>query len=176
MLLLLFNLWNRIHAGNLAGSFDTFPLPNWMRVWLSRYPMQQRVAIYARVMEGRDLTSLAPDELGCAESVSRILVQWGLSPSVVTGTWTLQQELQKNKNFKRISEREVTPGCVIIAATGEGNGKIKNGHVGIVGENLRIWSNNSSTGKWDNHLTVFFFKNHYGLAGGYPVYYYKIIN
>lgn len=159
----------------LAGS-QWIPIPLWLNRWLKRYPLQTQVVIYARILEGKDLSELAPNEFGCAESVSRILTQFGLLHAVCTGTWTLNQELKNSRYFQRISEYDVTPGTIIIATTGEGNGQLKNGHVGIVDENKRVWSNNSYTGKWSNHLNVMFFKNYYGLIGGFPIHYYKIIS
>jgi hypothetical protein len=128
----------------------------------------------AKAKMGVDASPLdrAPDELGCAESVSTIL-SGILDFPIVTGTWTLWRELESNKAFSKVIVP--APGCVIISPTGTGKGSIKNGHAGIVGENGIVYSNNSASGKWDDYLTLDSWKDYYVKKGGYPVYYYQLI-
>lgn len=111
------------------------------------------------------------DELGCAESVSFVLMKAGVKglPSAgITGTYTLNEWLKKN--LKAV--KEPLPGDIIMSATGTGNGSIKNGHVGIVGKHS-IMSNNYKTFKWDWHLKMDWWNEYYGKKGGFPVLFYR---
>src|SRR3954462_12894985 len=52
-------------------------------------------------------------------------------------------------------------GDIVISPTGYGNGSMPNGHVGIIGDNGQIMSNNSATGLWDIHFTLASWKARY---------------
>lgn len=157
-----------LNRGRLAGS-GFVPLPAYIKGILARFPLAKQIAIYARLVENTDLSFVAPDELGCAESVTRLInyLEPTLGLPVVTGTWTLDQALKRNTHFFPIQKMFVRDGCIIIAVTGEGIG---NGHVGIlVGD--RVYSNNSNTGRWDKHFTHDGFRNYF-IKRGFPIKYY----
>lgn len=129
--------------------------------------------IYNRAvaMIGTDASpsDIAPDELGCAESVSTILN--GLYPDfpIITGTATLYETISKRKDFVRLTKPE--RGCLIIYPTGYGNGGLKNGHIFIYGDDNHLYSNNSNSkpkGLWDDHWTLAEARTYYQGKGGYP--------
>lgn len=156
------------------GANSFVPLPEWlkslMRTW--GYSTGQMVLVYSKLALGTDFSQLTPDDVGCAESVTKLLrgVDKRLVP-IITGTASLNAELWKSPRFKEVGVPR--PGDIIISPTGRGNGRVPNGHVGIVGEDGVIYSNNSHTGKWDKHLTLRGWYAHFGDRGGYPIYYYS---
>lgn len=114
------------------------------------------------------------DSIACAETLSTIINSIDNTFPVITGTWTLWDFVKRiRKDFIKITQPE--KGAILMYVTGTGNGKIKNGHVFIVGENGKLLSNNSLTGKFDSHWTVETARNHYGVEGGYPRYIYRWI-
>ena len=151
-------------------------MPSWARTWLRRYPLQKQVHVYARIVIGSDMSSIAPNELGCAESVTRLLqqVNANLCP-VYTGTWHLLDHLIHAKTqFKEVTEQEAKDGSIVIAATGTGFGLFP-GHVGII-DSKRVLSNNSRTGKWDGYWSLLAFKDRYQRQGGMRIRYFAIKN
>lgn len=158
---------------SLAGN-RFFPMPFWLKRYLSRLSMPERIALYSQLCVGVDLSMIAPDELGCAESVSRLLNTLDEQTPIVLGTWTLNDYILKNKNrFEILNKAE--DGCIVIAVTGTGNGKIKNGHVGFYVKG-RVLSNNSYTGKFDNHYPLEAFVARYYGVGGFTIRFYKVKN
>ena len=155
------------------GNNGFIPLPSGIKTFLSRFPLSKQISVYARLVKGVDLSFIAPDELGCAESVTRMLsfIAPQLGVPVITGTWTLDQHLKKNPKFLTIPRSMVKDGCIIIAVTGEGSGA---GHVGIVVGSV-VYSNNSYTGKWDAHISHEAFRWSYGKRG-FPIKYYLPIS
>lgn len=122
---------------------------------------------------GRDASpsDLAPDELGCAETVTTLLKQIYPETPIITGTWTLWDYFRKNDTvwFPLL---EPEPGCVVICATGTGNGKFP-GHTGILLDDGTIASNDSWTGRLERNYDLDTWKKRYQSLGGFPVYYYK---
>lgn len=98
-------------------------------------------AVYAAAYSclGRDLSKLAPDEQGCAESVSRILRLVYPDFPIITSTTALDAHLRNSPRFTAVQ----TPkkGYVTMFATRGGT----IGHVGIMGKR-NIMSNTSATG------------------------------
>lgn len=127
----------------------------------------------AKGVIGQDASpsDLAPDELGCAESVSNIVRKVLPDFPIITGTWTLEQKLKTDKRFTRV----LTPskGTIVISATGTGNGKIA-GHVGIFGDGV-IMSNDSATGKFMPNFTLEGWTKRYKGIGGFPINYYDVV-
>lgn len=113
---------------------------------------------------------LAPDELGCAETVTTILKKLYPQTPIITGTWTLWDYFEKHPNWFPMQQPE--PGCIIISPTGTGNGKFP-GHVGIMLDDGTIASNDSFTGKFERNYDLDTWKARYQEKGGFPVYYYK---
>ena len=65
-------------------------------------------------------------------------------------------------------------GNIVISPTGMGDGSIR-GHVGIMGKNDVIMSNDSRTGKWMANYTIETWRERYSRKGKMPVYFYKVI-
>lgn len=116
---------------------------------------------------------LAPDELGCAETVTTILKQVHPDTPILVGTWALYEYLQNAKNgWSKLQEPE--EGCIVISPTGLGK-KGTHGHVGFVLRDNVIASNSSwpnTLGKFLKNFTVDKWISYYG-AMNYPVYYFK---
>lgn len=112
------------------------------------------------------------DDLGCAESASTIIHSVIPEFPILTGTYPLLEELQRSSKFQPTVF--LRPGTVIIAATGTGNGKIR-GHVGFMGENHIIISNDSATGTMLENFTYGSFYRKYNAIGGMKVHLFKAI-
>lgn len=116
---------------------------------------------------------IAPDGFACAESVSTILNEYleGNFP-IITGTWTLNEYLKESSRFSIVDTPR--PGDIIMSPTGMGNGKISNGHVGIYGDDNRIYSNNPTNGLFDDRMTLEYWKDYLVKLGGYPLIVYRL--
>lgn len=115
----------------------------------------------------------APDELGCADTVSNIIRKVLPDFPIITGTSTLWSRLQSDKRFERVGVPEV--GAVIISPTGNGNGTFP-GHTGICGEDGVIMSNNSYNGKFEANYTQKTWEARYMRKGGFPMMFYRLKN
>lgn len=89
---------------------------------------------------------LAPDELGCAETVTTLLKKIYPDTPIITGTFSLWMYLNNPRNgYERVTVP--TPETIVVSPTGTGNpGTI--GHAGIFMEDMTIASNDSRTGKF----------------------------
>lgn len=136
-----------------------------------------RVKLYATALSflGTDASPLdeAPDDLGCADSVSLIIKS--AFPQSIKGsvsTAVLFNQLNNSDAFKRV--KDFRAGDIVISPTGFGKtGKVKNGHTGIVGENEEIMSNSSSTGLWTTNYTITSWVARFRTLGGYPIYVFR---
>lgn len=120
-----------------------------------------------------------PDMFACAETVTTLLKSCGVFSQVVTGTWTLNQRLERGREKGWVQTTNPQPGDIIISPTGMRRNtatSIKNGHVGIVGNNGLIYSNDSYTGKWMTHYTLDSWHTRYAKIGTYPVIYYTYVS
>ena len=139
-----------------------------------------RVKLYAAALSylGQDASpnDTAPDEYGCADTVSCILLS-AFGPVIyhTVSTAELYKQLNASKSFSRVSEFRC--GDIIISPTGYASKPkiIPNGHVGIVGENEEILSNSSGTGLFTNNFTVKTWVDRYRTKGGYPIYFFRKI-
>lgn len=114
----------------------------------------------------------APDELGCAETVSTIVNKKYKDFPIITGTWTLNSYLSNPKNgWVRVDNP--MPEDIVISPTGLGR-KGTNGHTGFVLNNGIIASNDSRSGKFIKNFTIEVWKDYYGKLG-YPTYFYRKI-
>lgn len=86
-------------------------------------------------------SDLAPDELGCAESVSTIISKVTTYP-IITGTWTLMAHLNNSKKFDKIDIKDLKPGDILLYATGTIKAPFP-GHVFVCTENDMLMSNHS---------------------------------
>lgn len=137
-----------------------------------------RVKLYAKALSflGTDASPLdiAVDDLGCADSVSSVIKS--VFPTAIPGsvsTAELNNQLKASPFF--FKPKDIRPGDIIISPTGMGKtGKIKNGHVGIVGEDDEIMSNSSATGLWTTNYTFPTWIKRYREQGGYPLIIYRV--
>lgn len=108
----------------------------------------------AKKSVGKDI-SPRYDALGCAESINTLLVRItgkGVGKNIYS-TSSTYEGMEVDQRFRSIDKP--VAGCLAIWPTGTGNWSVKNGHIGIVGEDLEtLYSNNSVTGLFDSHLTL----------------------
>lgn len=123
---------------------------------------------------GTELSPLDPvgDNVACADSLTNLIKQIYPTFPKAFHTADLLKRLKESSHF--VGTMEVQPGCIIINATGSGNGKIR-GHCGVIGENGRIHSNNSLTGLWDDYFTIDSWRERYRIKGGMPTLLFKPI-
>ncbi|MGX7894415.1 hypothetical protein [Tsuneonella sp. HG222] len=115
---------------------------------------------------------LAPDTIGCAESVTNIIRDVLPDFPIITGTASLKARLDTDPRFRR--SEVATPGTIILSPTGSSTSKkVTNGHVGIIGQ-FGIMSNDSATGKWEQNYTATTWRQRWG-DNGYETYYYQLI-
>lgn len=113
----------------------------------------------------------APDDLGCANTVSAIVRACGYQFAMFTSTYWMYEHLRISPEWQKIDQPE--KGAIIISPTGFGNKKIPNGHVGFCGEGDKILSNTSKTGNLDSNFTQDSWRSRYVVAGNYPIYYFR---
>lgn len=115
---------------------------------------------------------VAPDEYGCAETVNEIHKKaFGFQIGGTVSTYNLYSALKNSKLFIKVDQP--LEGDVVISPTGYGNGKLKNGHVGIVGGSDLIMSNDSATGMFLENYTIDSWRKRYVDTGGYPMHYFR---
>lgn len=170
MIRLAYKVWAYLQSDKLGG---WLPMPIWLRKYLSRLPLQKRIYTYARILIGTDVSTTVNNSIACAETVSRILMELGILDRVITGTYTFFEYLSTSGRFMKVQIPQA--GDIIVSPTGLGNGKLPNGHIGIVEMNNRIISNDSSSGKIKSNYTLTTWNSFYKSYGGYPVYFYRII-
>lgn len=119
------------------------------------------------------LNDNVPNEVGCAEAVSYVLKQAGITvpEGGIPGTATLYSFLKNNKSFVESSSYLV--GAIIVSPTGMGNDKIP-GHTGICA-NYGILSNNSATGLFLETWNISNWISYYHQYGGLPIYYFVYV-
>lgn len=122
---------------------------------------------------------VAPDELGCAESVNEVVFkafgEYIETPGLST-TKLFAAMVDRADKYVRVLDPE--PGNIIISPTGFStlaNTPIKNGHVGIFGKNQIIMSNSSSLGTFIENYTLDTWIERYRKQGGYPIFIFKRI-
>lgn len=173
-----FSIWNKLAAQveslklqilSLTKGFDMKNQPN-KHDTLETVSVLYQEAIKAIGMDASP-EDLAPDELGCAETVSSIVRKVLPDFPVITGTWVLNDKLSKDERFERVGEPEI--GAIIMSPTGMGNGTFP-GHTGICGDKNTIMSNVSATGKFDQNYTIESWKLRYMVKGQFPMIYYRL--
>ena len=144
---------------------------------ISNKNQANRAKLYATALSflGVDASpkDLAIDDLGCADSVSSIILNcFGPILRYSVSTAEMFNLLNASPDFVRTK----TPsfGDIIISPTGKGkSAAMPNGHVGIVGEGEEIMSNSSATGLWTNNYTIASWVARYRDKGGYPIYFFR---
>lgn len=115
---------------------------------------------------------IAPDELGCAETVNNIHQNaFGFPIGGDLSTYRMYRAIKESSYFRKVENP--LEGDIIISPTGYGRGDIMTGHVGIVGQLPEIMANDSKTGTWIVKWTIDSWKERWQKRGGYPVHYYR---
>lgn len=126
----------------------------------------------AKSLLGTDVSpqDLVSDSFACAETVSTLINSLNPNFPRVTGTWSLWDLLKVHADQVQVPQA----GDIILSVTGTGNGAIRNGHCGVVGEHEIIMSNDSLTGLFKENYTLDSWNNYYGVKGGFPVLFYRL--
>lgn len=122
---------------------------------------------------------VAPDELGCAETVNAIHKrEFGFEIGGGLSTALMYKALEVSPYFQRVDQPD--KGDIALSPTGMGNGNLPNGHVGIVGDGVGegrvIMSNDSFKGTFEANYTIKKWKDRYMVKGGYPLLFYRRLN
>jgi hypothetical protein len=145
---------------------------------------QQKIYQIAKDSLGKHLTlnPNVPNEVGCAEAVSFVLKNAGITgiPAAgYAGTADLYRWLLANPQFKLIEQPE--QGAVIVSPTGFGNNTVE-GHTGILGgfgvqfpNEFGILSNNSDNGLFQEKWNLLTWWLNYGEKGHLPVAFFRAI-
>jgi peptidoglycan hydrolase-like protein with peptidoglycan-binding domain len=115
----------------------------------------------------------APDEVGCADTVNCVFKSaFGHEIGGTVSTHDLYLALKASPEF--VQTANPVRGDIIISPTGFGDGRMQNGHVGIVSDNNTIMSNSSSTGTFEQNYTILAWRSRYGVGGGFPVVFFHL--
>lgn len=150
-----------IKANTRLGSAAFYPIPAFVRTYLRRFPFYLQLVKYARLVNGVDMSVIAPDEYGCVESITRMMrnLDENIVP-VMTYTPYFARHMDKSDRFIEVSERmarNIGRGVIVVAIT---QPNVWVGHVGVL-DGDRIWSNDSYKGVWNNKFTLLRFKEYY---------------
>ena len=155
------------------------PMPPEITPEVPKQPSRsEELAVYAksRLNEHLTMDESVPWGVGCAEAISRILHDFGVSgipTKGIPGTAGMGTFLRGNKECRKVSSP--TPGCILLSETGTGNGKIR-GHVGIIApQGNLIYSNNSETGRFGAHWDIDRWIAYYSNYGGIPTQFFELI-
>lgn len=143
----------------LAGNFGT--------------PSGERLFKVAKFNEGNDVAP-KENELGCAEAVNNINhIAFGDYVGGDISSYRMYLTIINNRKFVQVTSP--LQGDIIISPTGfrTSSSPIKHGHVGIVGADRSIYSNDSETGLWLKTYTIRSWIQRYRVKGRYPVYYFR---
>ncbi|KQU08035.1 hypothetical protein [Rhizobium sp. Leaf453] len=109
-------------------------------------------------------------KLGCAWAVNRI-VKRACGQPVGGGLQTAFMILSLRQQDREVPVGEIPgPGVIVISPTSGG----QIGHVGILGENDKIYSNSTKFGMWKQSHTVDAWVAYYGKEKGLPVFYFEL--
>ena len=127
---------------------------------------------------GKDVTPRdeIPDEVACAITINTIHTKaFGYPIGGGASTYLLYRALLNSPFFVKIDLPE--QGAVVISPTGyrSKKTKIENGHVGCVGENGIIMSNDSKSGLFLENYTLVSWRKRFVVEGSYPMYFFRRI-
>jgi hypothetical protein len=136
--------------------------------------MRQIILDTAKSCMGKRMSPIYRD-CGCMEAVNAVVMLAIGNP--IGGGGSTYLGYQALKTDKRFKEQEAPlPGDVVVSPSGYGNGKIKNGHIGIFSDTGKIMSNNSDTLKWDDKWELGKWIDYYGKKGGFPVDFFRVLS
>ena len=140
---------------------------------------ESRKKIYAKAKEllGTDVTpeDNVSDIYACVETVWTIVKEatgHSIGGSILVGTPKLYECLIKDELFKEVTEP--LAGDIILSVTGTGNGKLSNGHAGIIAF-YGILSNNSDNGLLQEKLSLQSWKAVYEDFAGFKTHFFRMI-
>ncbi len=132
---------------------------------------------YSKTQLGQKLCGVkAPIALGCVETFENVFYGcFGRHVQQGVGTGGLYDALKGSIRFRELGIGEpALRGDILIAVTGQGlKGTV--GHVGIYGDNAKIYSNNSLTGIFDDHLDLGLWISRYSVSYKMPLHVFRII-
>lgn len=125
---------------------------------LESWGFSKSKVLYASAKQhlGKKVSGIRADiSVGCVEGFETVYKNC-FGSNLQDGLHTTQifKVLNSSYKFRKLNGGEVgREGDIIIAVTGSGlPGKV--GHIGIISDNMKIMSNNSLNGLWDEHLDV----------------------
>lgn len=127
-------------------------------------------AAYDSLSLPRGLDKSIDKSVNCANAATHVMILAGVKglPKLgIAGTAMLYAWLLRSPLFGKISETEIKPGDLLIWPTTYGNGSIR-GHIFVAGK-FQLMSNDSSTGRWNNHWIFSEAKAYYTGHGGIPM-------
>lgn len=133
----------------------------------------------AMTYTGKDVTPKdeVPDDVACAETVDTLYYKtFGeyISGGISVSTTVLKNEmLFTSSKFQRVPSFEKY--AILVYPTGEGNGRLANGHIFICGDSGKLYSNTSATGKFEQNYNLFTAKYRYETIGGFKPFYFRLI-
>lgn len=181
---LLNKLYRKIETIHIADAVEEMPpVPELPIVPPPPTPRERLYTVaHALLTPGHDVSpkDRANDEVGCVESFCEVFKEaFGTYPDGTRQVPMLSTKAIKilfSGNPKRFKPTlDMLPGMIILSVTGEGNGKVSNGHIGILDEGGKIMSNNSENGNWDTHLTIEKWVGYYRNVGGMKIYLIEVI-
>src|SRR3990167_9411185 len=116
--------------------------------------MENRLKLFNTALSclGKDMAP-QEDDFGCMEALNAVFKKaFGQEIGGGLSTYRAYLILRKDKRF----EKTLIPlaGDIILSPTGYGNGKLRNGHAGVVGEKEKIMSNTSANGLWQGNFSL----------------------
>lgn len=138
--------------------------------------MGQKIYTEAAACLNRHITldATVPSDLGCAEAVTYVLKNAGVQnipDTGIPGTAALYQFFITNPTmFTRVLAAE--PGDIVISPTGQSTLGVAHGHTGIVAD-YGILSNDSDSGLFLEKYTETTWARYFGVANGFPIYYFR---
>ena len=126
---------------------------------------------------------IAPDVLGCMETVSNIIQRAfpELDFPTILSTREGWEYFERSPSFTPVPSEDEDFGLILVYPTGTGNGSLSNGHVFITGKysgpdgSRWLMSNNSFTGTWEVTGTLKAARNYYHRRGGFPEFWYRCV-
>lgn len=118
----------------------------------------------------------APDELGCAETVTELIakvnpmIQWTNRLS----TYYMRNDMKNGKHFIQVAYAEEGDICISATSSGGKNG-ITSGHVGIYMGNDQIASNDSRSGLFEINYTLASWRRYFVEKGGYEMLFFRLL-
>jgi hypothetical protein len=114
-------------------------------------------------------------EFGCAEAVNEVVYKaFGDYAGGDLSTRKMYLSIINNKKFMQV--KVPLRGDIILSPTSYGNGRLANGHTGIMAMNEHILSNDSQSGLFVDNFTLDSWKDRYVKIGGFPILFFRRIS